>query len=107
MCERCDNKRWSVHWAFQLRWERLQQQACMRRDSSLLGFYHVFITAEPYQVDVRLRRAQPPCRNHLKTNGGSEWGSNPPATGSPPPAGFEDHLVCSDAYRKFSILLDS
>src|SRR6266436_1631230 len=23
-------------------------------------------------------------------NGGSEWGSNPPATGSLPPAGFED-----------------
>jgi hypothetical protein len=26
----------------------------------------------------------------LRRIGGSEWGSNPPATGSLPPAGFED-----------------
>jgi hypothetical protein len=26
----------------------------------------------------------------LLKNGGSEWGSNPPATGNLPPAGFED-----------------
>jgi hypothetical protein len=28
--------------------------------------------------------------NLLNTNGGSEWESNPPATGNLPPAGFED-----------------
>ncbi len=28
--------------------------------------------------------------------GGSEWESNPPATGDLPPDGFEDNQECSD-----------
>src|SRR5258708_9103190 len=52
------------------------------------------------------RDTQPPwketgggrTRKPLDTNGGSEWGSNPPATGNLPPAGFEDRDDHRTAY---------
>jgi hypothetical protein len=35
------------------------------------------------------------CEGNSETDG-SRWDSNPPATGSLPPAGFEDHWWCAN-----------
>jgi len=77
------------------------------RTTSAGTFYHGSYRGTPILIPALTPRPDRSTPDEWKTNGGSEWGRTHRWQENLPPAGFEDHRVCSDALWKPCTLLDS